>query len=237
MTLRGRGQFGRANEVSTDAKTWQSAATIERLFEGKSAKKTRVESEPEVIENPIAPSRPPSRSMQPVWYYSIGEEQCGPVTLLELRGLIASHQLLPEDLVWKEGFEDWMALQDVAELNAVARTNGTAVHPLSAAGQSTGQHFCFACGTPTDSRAEVCPKCGVRQPQVSNSKKDRLTAALLAFFLGGIGVHHFYLGNMVLGVIYVLFCWTLIPGIIALVEGIMFLCMSDASFQQRFKNP
>ena len=33
-TLRTRGQFGRANEVSTDRQTWQSAAAIEHLFVG-----------------------------------------------------------------------------------------------------------------------------------------------------------------------------------------------------------
>ncbi|RKO71209.1 TM2 domain-containing protein [Sphingobacterium puteale] len=41
--------------------------------------------------------------------------------------------------------------------------------------------------------------------------KDKTTAALMAFFLGGFGAHRFYLGQIGLGFLYLLFCWTLIP--------------------------
>ncbi|WP_373653840.1 NINE protein [Schlesneria sp. DSM 10557] len=95
-------------------------------------------------------------------------------------------------------------------------------------------NFCFACGAPADARAEICPKCGVRQK--TKAGKSRVTAALLAFLLGGIGAHHFYLGNIVVGILYLLFCWTLIPGIIALVEGILFLTMSDSNFDSRYNS-
>lgn len=232
-TLRSRGQFGRANEVSTDGQSWESAATIESLFEGTGSKKARGSKETGLTTTQKS-SGPPSRAMAPIWYYSIGEEQCGPVTLIELRGMIGSNQLVQDDLVWKEGLSDWMSIRDVPELNAIARTNGAAATAVTTPATPLAQNFCYACGSPTDARAEVCPKCGVRQ-QAAGSRKDRITAALLAFFLGGIGVHHFYLGNTFRGVIYLLFCWTFIPGIIALVEFIMLLCMSDATFQQKYQ--
>lgn len=44
-----------------------------------------------------------------------------------------------------------------------------------------------------------------------------LTAGLLAIFLGGIGVHKFYLGKQGEGIFYVVFCWTLIPLIIGVI--------------------
>jgi len=55
--------------------------------------------------------------------------------------------------------------------------------------------------------------------QYSSAKKDPTTAVLLALFLGGLGAHKFYLGQTGLGVLYLLFCWTTIPSIIALFEA------------------
>jgi TM2 domain-containing membrane protein YozV len=48
--------------------------------------------------------------------------------------------------------------------------------------------------------------------------KSETTAFLLTFFLGGIGAHRFYLRQKDLGILYVVFCWTLIPAVAALCE-------------------
>ena len=64
--------------------------------------------------------------------------------------------------------------------------------------------------------------------------KNRTTAAILAFFLGGIGVHKFYLGRTAAGVLYLIFCWTAIPAVIAFVEFIIFLTMSDEAFNLKY---
>tara|TARA_R110000868_G_scaffold48678_2_gene157626 strand:+ start:1018 stop:1341 length:324 start_codon:yes stop_codon:yes gene_type:complete len=93
--------------------------------------------------------------------------------------------------------------------------------------------FCFACGTSVDPRAEICPKCGVRQT-APIAQKSRITTALLAFFLGGLGVHRFYLGNIGLGFLYLIFCWTFIPAVVAFVEFIIFLVMSDEEFARKY---
>ena len=45
--------------------------------------------------------------MDDKWYYGHGEERLGPVSIDELRRLVASHQLRAEDLVWRKGFEEW----------------------------------------------------------------------------------------------------------------------------------
>ncbi|MGH7159904.1 MAG: TM2 domain-containing protein [Acetobacteraceae bacterium] len=65
-------------------------------------------------------------------------------------------------------------------------------------------------------------------------EKSRVAAGLLAIFVGGLGVHKFYLGEVGLGVLYLLFSWTLIPALVGLIEGIYYLCMSDARFARRF---
>lgn len=67
---------------------------------------------------------------------------------------------------------------------------------------------------------------------VANNTKavNKVTYCLLAFFLGGLGVHKFYAGKTGTGILYLLFCWTGIPAFIAFIEFIVGLCKkSDAS--------
>lgn len=68
---------------------------------------------------------------------------------------------------------------------------------------------------------------------VAQNGKSRIAAALFAFFLGALGGHKFYLGQVGMGIVYILFCWTLIPAIIAFIEFILFLTMSDDAFNQK----
>jgi TM2 domain-containing membrane protein YozV len=64
--------------------------------------------------------------------------------------------------------------------------------------------------------------------------KDKTIAAILAFFIGGLGAHRFYLGQTGLGFLYLLFCWTFIPAFIALIDFICFLAMSTDSFDSKY---
>lgn len=111
--------------------------------------------------------------------------------------------------------------------------------PPKVATLSAGRKHCHTCAAVLDARAELCPNCGVRQhPQgvggVATSSKSRIAAALLAFFLGGIGVHKFYLGRTRAGLLYLCFFWTLIPSILAFVEFIILLTQSDADFARKY---
>lgn len=77
------------------------------------------------------------------------------------------------------------------------------------------------------------------QPQqhyapVRVNDRSRLAAALLAFFLGGLGAHKFYLGQVGMGLLYLLFCWSFIPGVVAFVEMILYLVQSDAEFDRKY---
>ena len=62
--------------------------------------------------------------------------------------------------------------------------------------------------------------------------RNRTTAVLLALFLGWAGSHKFYLGKPIQGIFYILFCWTLIPSVVSLVEFIIYCFMSDSEFDQ-----
>jgi len=91
---------------------------------------------------------------------------------------------------------------------------------------------------------------GYYPPQQSNdifsegpSGKSRGIAGLLAIFLGALGVHYFYLGKSTPGVVFLvvtlLSCGILgaVTGIVALVQGIMMMCMSQQDFENKYVNP
>jgi len=69
---------------------------------------------------------------------------------------------------------------------------------------------------------------------LKGDEKVRMVAALLALFLGSFGVHKFYLKNKKMGIIYLVFFWSGIPGIVGFVEGIMMLLMTDDAFNQKY---
>jgi len=96
------------------------------------------------------------------------------------------------------------------------------------------ESYCRDCGAVIQSRAEICPKCGVRQRVMPTANRNRSTAAIFAFFLGGLGIHKFYLGQSGSGIVYLLFCWTLIPAIVGFIEGIVYLSMSDVTFNAKY---
>lgn len=64
--------------------------------------------------------------------------------------------------------------------------------------------------------------------------KNRGIAAILAFFLGAFGIHKFYLGKPLQGIIYLLLCWTIIPGILGVIEAILYLLTTDEAFHEKY---
>ena len=96
--------------------------------------------------------------------------------------------------------------------------------------------YCVNCGGQIDARAEICVKCGVRQPYKERSGKisRRVAAAIFAILLGSFGVHRFYLRQIGWGILYVVFCWTGIPLFAGVIEGIMYLTMSDEQFAAKY---
>lgn len=78
----------------------------------------------------------------------------------------------------------------------------------------------------------------IQNPQntIIKSSKDKNTAAILAFFVGGLGIHRFYLGQTLLGILYLLFCWTFIPLFIAVIDFFVFIFMSNNKFNLKYNN-
>lgn len=77
--------------------------------------------------------------------------------------------------------------------------------------------------------------------------KDKVAAGLFAIFLGGLGIHKFYLGFTGAGLVFLLtntvgwlvtwmllFLPNIVLGVIALIEGIIYLTKTDEQFQQEY---
>jgi TM2 domain-containing membrane protein YozV/RNA polymerase subunit RPABC4/transcription elongation factor Spt4 len=107
-----------------------------------------------------------------------------------------------------------------------------------------GNKFCRNCSSPVDPAAAVCLKCGVAlssagaQSSLGGNPKSKIVAGLLGIFLGGLGIHRFYLGYTTIGIVQLLITvcsWPLMlfcgigffslagVGIWGLVEGILIL--------------
>ena len=121
--------------------------------------------------------------------------------------------------------------------NAMAPQAAVCIKCGCAAG--TGTNYCPNCGQPTTPNASVCIHCGVAltPPVPTGEQKSKLVAGLLGLFLGGYGVHNFYLGytgkavtQLVISVLGILLAFlffgipNFIVGIWALIEAIMILC-------------
>jgi TM2 domain-containing membrane protein YozV len=87
-----------------------------------------------------------------------------------------------------------------------------------------GSSFCHACGAKTSPVAEFCTKCGaklgVKTLESNISDKSRLVVTLLAWYLGPLGIHRFYLGKIGTGLLMLftfggLGIWAIIDFIIA----------------------
>lgn len=91
-----------------------------------------------------------------------------------------------------------------------------------------GKGFCPVCGEETNPEAVVCVKCGasLAAEQKNVGEKSKLVAGLLGIFLGGWGVHNFYLGFTKKAVIQLIVSLVTcgIGSIWGLIDGIMILC-------------
>lgn len=64
--------------------------------------------------------------------------------------------------------------------------------------------------------------------------RNKVITLVLIFFLGTLGIHKFYLGENVAGILYLLFSWTFIPTILSIFDFIGILLMSEGAFNAKY---
>lgn len=120
------------------------------------------------------------------------------------------------------------------------------------------EKYCSSCGDIIDEDAEICPECGVRvkeksessnvninmennqvqnqggEDQITTSNKSKGLAGLLGIFLGTLGAHKFYLGQAGRGFIFLLLSATGISTIVGFIQGVSYLMMSEQKFARKF---
>lgn len=74
-----------------------------------------------------------------------------------------------------------------------------------------------------------------KSEEAQNKKPDRVLVGIMAILFGSYGVHRFMLKQTKLGLLYLLFCWTGIPFVLGLIDGIRYLSSSDEAFEEMVK--
>lgn len=80
----------------------------------------------------------------------------------------------------------------------------------------------------------MTPHAGGAMVRIAN--RNKWIAALLAFLFGWFGAHKFYLGQVGMGIVYLLFCWTMIPLFVSFIETLMLVVASEREFDVRFNS-
>ncbi|MBP1534544.1 MAG: TM2 domain-containing protein [Ruminococcus sp.] len=65
--------------------------------------------------------------------------------------------------------------------------------------------------------------------------KNKNEAGVLAIVFGGLGGHKFYLGKYGQGLVCVAFCWTLIPALLGIIQGIHYLTETQQQFEEELR--
>jgi hypothetical protein len=129
--LKARGQLNRIHEISTNRRTWQKASSLESLFP--SGHGSRVEDDPTYAFQSAEPGTntgPTPPAITNDWYYAKDGIQAGPTMLTALQQLIQQGVIGPDDMVWKEGFADWVPARTVPELKFSMRPPTAVAGPV-----------------------------------------------------------------------------------------------------------
>lgn len=149
--------------------------------------------------------------MSEQWYMTRdGKTRFGPYTEEQLREWAATGRLLPTDMVWREGMDQWKTASSVSGLSFPPPAPPVPTMPPAVAGSPSSQGG------------------------------NRIAAGICGILLGSLGIHKFIIGlttpGLIMLLVSLLTCGigTIPMSIIGLVEGILYLSKSDEEFYQTY---
>jgi hypothetical protein len=124
-------KLGRHHELSTDGANWQRAGDVEGLFVSVATRKRVGRPTPASSASPqveaargdeeeieLELDAQPAVGRAVAWHYSVDDRQFGPVGDDEIIFGIEAGRLPLDTLVWREGYADWVTVEEVPELMA-----------------------------------------------------------------------------------------------------------------------
>lgn len=213
LELARRGQITRQHEVSPDGLTWQTAGSLPDLFENRS---NRSEHATRAAKKQGVTSPTSTVSTAAIWYANFDGANQGPVDESAIKQWIGMGKVTRSTLIWRDGMPAWVEA-------CVAQPNWFVNVPMEIAQPTQGYQQSYGTGQAVSANAAV-----------AHRGKSKVTAGLLALFLGGLGIHKFYLGAWGWGILYLLFVMTAVPAFVALIDAIVYFTMSEQAFDEKW---
>lgn len=216
-----RGRIARSDKISADKVTWTTIADC-----------------PEIIQRPVAVSQPTQAAVAagPVddglqWFHTLrGHEQPTAVGTAALKAMILGGTLDGDEMVWRQGFDEWKPLSGVAEFAADLAAQVPAVPPLPGTELPPGG------GPAPTPRPE--PPAGMDAARFQAFVAKKVPAGVVALVLGPLGIHKFMLGLTTGGVTMLVLCLLVIPipflSLAAFAEGLLYLTKTDEAFYRDY---
>lgn len=168
-------------------------------------------------------------------YILKGDQQVGPFDVDQL----LSQGLTPEMLVWYEGLDGWQPAADApVTAGLVPRPKQPVPQPQpQPAPPPQPQPQVIYVQTPPPPPGQTTAVRDNNDAFASGPEgKSRGVTALLAIFLGGLGIQYFYLGKVGGGFLCILL--TIVTcgwwAVLTLIQGIVLFCMDNETFRRKF---
>lgn len=218
------------NESGQKAK----ASAVKGLFQVSQShvNEPAVLSQPHQTQLPQFPFANASPTQQPtssnkgtiLWYYYDQGNKIGPFPIGTLVKMARSGIINPKTAL-EDSTGNKLLAEDMEHIFNFNSANPSSQNDMNWASQQQPQSLSF-----NDSAKKSYSK--------EKDEKNRVVAALLAFFLGGFGIHQFYLGDNKKGVLYLILTCSLVgiwvSAILSLIDCITLLQMSDNKLHKKY---